>query len=111
MTKIFFDTEFTGLHQNTSLISIGLISEDGKEFYAEVSDFDKTQVNEWLEENVIKNLYVKKWIEEETKDFTVIKVLSSKKKTIFILVAILIATIIIVITNKIMAKKKGEIIE
>lgn len=47
----------------------------------------------------------------DKKDFTVIKVLSSKKKTIFILVAILIATIIIVITNKIMAKKKGEVIE
>ena len=25
-TKIFFDTEFSGLHQKTSLISIGLIS-------------------------------------------------------------------------------------
>lgn len=25
--KIFFDTEFTGLHQETTLISIGLISE------------------------------------------------------------------------------------
>ena len=77
--KIFFDTEFTGLHQNTSLISIGLISEDGKEFYAEVSDFDKLQVNEWLEESVIKNLYVKQWIEEETKNFTVIEKKPSKE--------------------------------
>jgi hypothetical protein len=34
-TKIFFDTEFTGLHQGTTLISIGLISECGKTFYAE----------------------------------------------------------------------------
>jgi hypothetical protein len=38
-TKIFFDTEFTGLHQGTTLISIGLISECGKTFYAEFTDY------------------------------------------------------------------------
>lgn len=53
--KIFFDTEFTGLHKNTSLISIGLISEDGKTFYGELKDYDKSQVNEWLQTNVIGN--------------------------------------------------------
>ena len=30
--KIFFDTEFTGLHKNTTLISIGLVTEEGKHF-------------------------------------------------------------------------------
>ncbi len=55
-TKIFFDTEFTGLHQGTTLISIGLISECNKKFYAEFSDYDKTQVDDWIEENVIKKL-------------------------------------------------------
>jgi hypothetical protein len=59
MTKVFFDTEFTGLHQNTTLISIGLISECGKTFYAELNDFDKSQINEWLQENVINNLKFK----------------------------------------------------
>jgi hypothetical protein len=54
--KIFFDTEFTGLHKNTTLISIGLISEDGKTFYAEFTDYDKSQVDSWLQENVINNL-------------------------------------------------------
>lgn len=56
--RIFFDTEFTGLHQNTTLISIGLVAEDGKEFYAELDDYDKSQVDEWLETNVINNLIV-----------------------------------------------------
>jgi hypothetical protein len=56
MKKIFFDTEFTGLHQNTTLISIGLIAENGKEFYAEFADYDRTQVDDWIKENVIKNL-------------------------------------------------------
>lgn len=55
-TKIFFDTEFTGLHQKTTLISIGLISECGKTFYAELTDYDKSQIDDWLQENVIKNL-------------------------------------------------------
>jgi hypothetical protein len=55
--RLFFDTEFTGLHQNTTLISIGIISEDGKAyFYAEFDDYDKSQVDDWIKENVMKNL-------------------------------------------------------
>jgi len=56
MTKVFFDTEFTGLHQKTTLISIGLISECGKTFYAEFNDFDSTQVDDWIQEHVINKL-------------------------------------------------------
>lgn len=55
-TKIFFDCEFTGLHKNTTLISIGLVSECGKTFYAELTDYDKSQIDDWLQENVINNL-------------------------------------------------------
>jgi hypothetical protein len=55
-TKLFFDTEFTGLHQKTTLISIGIISECGKTFYAEFTDYDVTQIDDWLQTNVIKNL-------------------------------------------------------
>jgi len=54
--KIFLDTEFTGLHINTTLISIGLISEDGRTFYAELTDYDKAQVDSWVQEYVIDNL-------------------------------------------------------
>jgi len=39
--KIYFDTEFTGLHKNTTLISIGCVAENGKTFYAELTDYDK----------------------------------------------------------------------
>lgn len=35
---IFFDTEFTELGIDPRLISIGLVSGDGREFYAELSD-------------------------------------------------------------------------
>jgi len=54
--NIFFDTEFTGLHQNATLISIGLVAEDGREFYAEFTDYDKSQIDDWIQENVISNL-------------------------------------------------------
>jgi len=57
--KVFFDTEFTGLHQSTTLISIGCVSEDGHEFYVELNDYDKGQVNDWLRENVFRNLIFK----------------------------------------------------
>lgn len=54
--QVFFDTEFTGLHHNTTLISIGLVSENNKTFYAELTDYDKTQLDDWLNKNVIDNL-------------------------------------------------------
>ena len=54
--KIFFDTEFSGLHKNTTLISIGLIDENGRTFYAEFSDYDESQCDDWIKENVINNL-------------------------------------------------------
>jgi len=54
--KIFLDTEFTGLHKDTTLISIGMITETGKTFYAEFTDYDKSQINDWIQENVIENL-------------------------------------------------------
>lgn len=54
--KVFFDTEFTGLRQNTSLISIGMVTEDGRELYAEMKHYDEDQVNDWIRENVISHL-------------------------------------------------------
>ena len=54
--KIFFDTEFTGLHKDTTLISIGLIDENGRTFYAEFTDYDESQCDDWIKENVINHL-------------------------------------------------------
>jgi hypothetical protein len=53
---IFLDTEFTGLHSNTTLISIGLVSIDGTYFYGEFTDFDKNQLNDWLNSHVMDKL-------------------------------------------------------
>lgn len=62
MTRIYFDTEFTGLHKDTTLVSIGMISDTGETFYAELSDYAKLQVDDWLKCNVIDKL--------EYKDYT-----------------------------------------
>lgn len=62
MTKeklaIYYDAEFTGLHKNTTLISIGFVSTTESTFYAEFTDYDKDQVDEWIEKNVIPDLYL-----------------------------------------------------
>lgn len=60
--KIFFDCEFTGLHQRTTLISLGLVAEDGQTFYAEFDDYDRGQIDEWLKENVLANLCARRGV-------------------------------------------------
>lgn len=54
--KVFFDTEFTGLYKDTTLISIGCVAEDGSTFYAELIDYDKSQCDDWIQKNVIAHL-------------------------------------------------------
>ena len=56
MTKLFFDAEFTGLHQGTTLISLALVAETNETFYAEFTDYDLFQVDDWIRNNVIANL-------------------------------------------------------
>lgn len=58
MTKIFFDTEFTGLFKNAQLISIGLIDESGtKVFYAETSGlYGKEDCSEFCQKEVLCHL-------------------------------------------------------
>lgn len=55
MTKLYFDTEFSGLYKNTELISIGIISDDGRAFYGEITDFNKDKIDEWINRNVLAN--------------------------------------------------------
>lgn len=57
--RVFFDTEFTGLHQGTTLISLGMVADDGAVFYAEFTDYDRSQVDDWIERNVIEKLHLK----------------------------------------------------
>lgn len=67
--KLFFDTEFTGLHKNTTLISIGIVSEDGRTFYCELNDYNESQVNDWIRENVIAKLKFRRPAKDEDEPF------------------------------------------
>lgn len=53
--NLYFDTEFMGLHKDTTLVSIGIVAESGKKFYAEFSDYDESQCDDWIKENVLKH--------------------------------------------------------
>ena len=53
---VYFDTEFTGLRKDTSLISIGLVSSDGDTFYAEFTDYNFMYVDKWIQHMVIDKL-------------------------------------------------------
>lgn len=56
--NMFVDAEFTGLHKNTTLVSIGFIAGDhGKHsFYAEFIDYDDSQCDDWIRNHVLNNL-------------------------------------------------------
>ena len=59
-TKYWFDTEFMEDGERIELLSIGVVCEDGREFYAESLDADLSHANEWVVENVIPHLWSRK---------------------------------------------------
>lgn len=50
---VFIDTEFTGEHAATTLVSLGMVGLDGRELYLTFNDYDEGQVTQWLRENVL----------------------------------------------------------
>lgn len=57
MYNIYFDTEFTGLYRDTTLISMGLVTEDEHRLYLEFNDYNEHQCDDWIQQNVLNNLY------------------------------------------------------
>lgn len=57
--KYFIDTEFKEKPNTIDLISIGIVSEDGREYYALNKNFNLKEVwkDEWLRENVLLPIY------------------------------------------------------
>ncbi len=56
--KYFFDTEFHEDGRTIDLISIGVVAEDGREFYREDFSYDITRAakDDWLRKNVLPHL-------------------------------------------------------
>ena len=57
--KYFFDTEFKEQPYTIDLISIGITSEKGDEYYAISKDFNLDEIweDEWLNKNVLKTIH------------------------------------------------------
>lgn len=64
---VYFDTEFTGLRKDTTLVSIGLVDQNGETFYAELTDWDKSwlEKDHWFKEHVYDNLLMTHGIESD----------------------------------------------
>lgn len=52
----FFDTEFLDDGNVIDLISIGIVCDDGREYYAVSSDFDEAKATPWLREHVLNHI-------------------------------------------------------
>jgi hypothetical protein len=62
MNAIYYDTEFLEDGKTTDLISIGMVTDDGREYYAVVGDDDlisRAREHPWLLESVVSSLPVK----------------------------------------------------
>ncbi|MGH2812468.1 MAG: 3'-5' exoribonuclease domain-containing protein [Actinomycetota bacterium] len=54
--RYFFDTEFIEGKARVDLVSIGVVSEDGRELYAISTEFDRSAAGAWVTENVLSKL-------------------------------------------------------
>lgn len=54
--RYFFDTEFIEDGSTIDLISIGIVSQDGREFYACSDEADLTRSDPWVRKNVLIHL-------------------------------------------------------
>lgn len=54
--RYWFDTEFIEDGKTIDLMSIGVVSEDGRIYYAEAEECDLSRASEWVKANVIPHL-------------------------------------------------------
>jgi|SRR5215471_6980597 len=54
--RYWLDTEFIEDGRTIDLISIGIVAEDGRTFYAENMDCDLSRASDWVKENVLPHL-------------------------------------------------------
>ncbi|MEH1808435.1 3'-5' exoribonuclease domain-containing protein [Nostoc sp.] len=55
-TKYFIDTEFIDDGRTIDLISIGIVCQDGHEYYAISTEFDPNRASQWVRDNVLAKL-------------------------------------------------------
>lgn len=53
--NLYYDSEFTGLHQHSTFISLAFIDDEGRAFYAEFTDYRQEQCDAWIQEHVLQH--------------------------------------------------------
>ena len=51
--RFFYDSEFIEDGRTIELISIGVVAEDGREYYAVSSEFDPSRAGDWVRGNAV----------------------------------------------------------
>jgi hypothetical protein len=59
--KYFIDEEFIDDGRTIDLISIGIVSSDGREYYAQSAEFNPNNASEWVKGNVFPHLKLCSW--------------------------------------------------
>lgn len=54
--RYWFDTEFIEDGKTIDLLSIGIVSEDGRELYLEILEADWSKASPWVKENVLAHM-------------------------------------------------------
>lgn len=54
--RYFYDTEFIEDGHTIELISIGVVAEDGREYYAVSTEFDPERAGSWVRTHVLPKL-------------------------------------------------------
>ncbi|MCW2605829.1 MAG: hypothetical protein JWO60_522 [Frankiales bacterium] len=54
--RYFYDCEFGVTAPEVTLVSIGVVAEDGRSYYAVLDDWDPLAVHPWVRENVVPQL-------------------------------------------------------
>jgi hypothetical protein len=55
--QFWFDTEFIEDGKTIDLLSIGVVAEDGRTYYAEFKEADKSRASDWVKQNVLPHLH------------------------------------------------------
>jgi hypothetical protein len=56
MMRFFYDTEFIEDGRTIDLVSIGVVGDDGREYYAVSTEFDPDRAGSWVRANVLPKL-------------------------------------------------------
>lgn len=72
--RFWLDTEFLEDGKAIDLLSVGIVAEDGREYYMVNSECERWKANEWVKANVLPHIppgsgKIRAWIADDIKEF------------------------------------------